>query len=106
MDRALRGAGYRGILLVAEQDSPTPLMDVGRLRDMGFVLIGLDGEADATLEAVLAENAGRPVALVLGAEGRGLRPRVAKTCDQLVHLPQMGRVDSLNVSVAAGIVCA
>ena len=45
-----------------------------------------------------------PIMIVLGAEGHGLRPRVAKTCDQLVYLPQLGQVDSLKVSVAAGIV--
>jgi len=41
------------------------------------------------------------VVLVLGSEGRGLRPRVAGACDQLVRLPQRGRVDSLNVATAA-----
>lgn len=41
------------------------------------------------------------VALVLGAEGKGLRPRVAGACDQLVALPLRGRIDSLNVSAAA-----
>jgi 23S rRNA (guanosine2251-2'-O)-methyltransferase len=41
------------------------------------------------------------VVLVLGAEGRGLRPRVASACDALVRLPIRGRVDSLNVSAAA-----
>ncbi|HLM10304.1 MAG TPA: 23S rRNA (guanosine(2251)-2'-O)-methyltransferase RlmB [Thermoleophilaceae bacterium] len=41
------------------------------------------------------------VVLVLGAEGRGLRPRVAAACDQLVRLPRRGRVGSLNVSTAA-----
>jgi 23S rRNA (guanosine2251-2'-O)-methyltransferase len=46
------------------------------------------------------DYSGRKI-LVLGAEGRGLRPRVAKTCDALVALPIRGHVDSLNVSAAA-----
>ena len=45
-----------------------------------------------------------PVAIVLGSEGKGLRKRVAATCDTLVSIPQMGQVESLNLSVAAGIV--
>ena len=44
-----------------------------------------------------------PVVLVLGAEGRGLRPRVAGACDDLVSLPLRGRVESLNVSAAAAV---
>jgi 23S rRNA (guanosine2251-2'-O)-methyltransferase len=43
------------------------------------------------------------VALVLGAEGKGLRPRVAKACDELVAVPMRGRVDSLNVSASAAV---
>jgi 23S rRNA (guanosine2251-2'-O)-methyltransferase len=43
------------------------------------------------------------VVLVLGAEGRGLRPRVAGACDDLVSLPLLGRIDSLNVSAAGAV---
>jgi 23S rRNA (guanosine2251-2'-O)-methyltransferase len=43
------------------------------------------------------------VVLVLGGEGRGLRPRVAAACDQLVALPMRGRIESLNVSAAAAV---
>ncbi|MFP4079841.1 MAG: TrmH family RNA methyltransferase, partial [Ectothiorhodospira sp.] len=44
-----------------------------------------------------------PVALVLGAEGRGMRQLTARHCDARVHLPMLGQVESLNVSVAAGV---
>ena len=43
------------------------------------------------------------VVLVLGAEGKGLRPRVRDACDDLVALPMRGRIDSLNVSAAAAV---
>jgi 23S rRNA (guanosine2251-2'-O)-methyltransferase len=43
------------------------------------------------------------VAVVLGSEGRGLRPRVAAACDELLAIPQHGRVGSLNVSAAAAV---
>lgn len=56
--------------------------------------------ADARVPYDRPDYRGR-VVLVLGSEGRGLRPRVAKACDELVALPSAGRVGSLNVSTAA-----
>jgi 23S rRNA (guanosine2251-2'-O)-methyltransferase len=44
------------------------------------------------------------VVLVMGSEGKGLRPRVAEHCDQLISLPILGRIDSLNVSTAAAAI--
>ena len=74
-----------------------------RLRDMGFRLIGLDGEAEATLESALAEASDRPLALVLGAEGPGLREKTKATCDQLAKIQFAGTFGSLNVSNAAAV---
>jgi len=74
-----------------------------RLRDMGYVLLGLDGEAETTLAGALAEVGTRPVALVLGAEGPGLREKTRETCDRLVKIPFAGAFGSLNVSNAAAV---
>ncbi|MHA6344744.1 23S rRNA (guanosine(2251)-2'-O)-methyltransferase RlmB [Roseivivax sp. CAU 1761] len=73
------------------------------LRDMGYVLLGLDGTAESTLEAEIAAAGDRPVALVLGAEGPGLRPKTRETCDALVRIDFAGAFGSLNVSNAAAV---
>lgn len=73
------------------------------LRAMGYILLGLDGEAEAPIGAALAETKGRPVALVLGAEGPGLREKTRETCDHLVRIPFGGAFGSLNVSNAAAV---
>lgn len=73
------------------------------LREMGFVLLGLAGEADQDIDAALAEIGTRPVALVLGAEGPGLREKTRETCDKLVRIPAGGAFGSLNVSNAAAV---
>jgi 23S rRNA (guanosine2251-2'-O)-methyltransferase len=65
----------------------------------GAWVYGAEAAADAVAYDTL--DYGGRVVLVLGSEGRGLRPRVADCCDQLVALPQHGRVNSLNVSTAA-----
>lgn len=76
---------------------------MGHLREMGFVLIGLDGTGDATLDATLDDLPKGPVALVLGAEGPGLRERTKDTCDRLARIDPAGAFGSLNVSNAAAV---
>lgn len=76
---------------------------MGRLRAMGYVLLGLDGAAERTLAGGLAEIGAQPVGLVLGAEGPGLRARTRATCDALVRIPAAGAFGSLNVSNAAAV---
>ena len=71
------------------------------LQERGLWLIGLAEEASTGLWDA---NWATPACFVLGAEGKGLRRLVRETCDQLVHLPMMGQVASLNVAVASGIV--
>ncbi|RWR28964.1 23S rRNA (guanosine(2251)-2'-O)-methyltransferase RlmB [Sinirhodobacter populi] len=73
------------------------------LRKMGYILIGLAGEAEVTLAEGLAQAGTRPVALVLGAEGPGLREKTRETCDVLVRIPFAGAFGSLNVSNAAAV---
>jgi len=70
------------------------------LQDHGVWLVGMAGEAEASVYQADFRGA---VALVLGAEGDGLRRLTRETCDQLVRIPMQGQVESLNVSVAAGI---
>lgn len=73
-----------------------------RLRDRGLWIAGTDGESGASLYGLELDG---PVALVLGAEGRGLRRLTREHCDWLVAIPMAegAGVESLNVSVAAGI---
>tara|TARA_R110000824_G_scaffold9904_18_gene44010 strand:+ start:2329 stop:3066 length:738 start_codon:yes stop_codon:yes gene_type:complete len=70
------------------------------LKDQGVWLIGTAGEAEAT---VYQADFKGPVALVMGAEGTGMRRLTREHCDQLINIPMLGHVDSLNVSVATGV---
>jgi 23S rRNA (guanosine2251-2'-O)-methyltransferase len=74
-----------------------------QLKAMGFTLIGLDGAADVPLGAALDTARGRPVGLVLGAEGPGLREKTRATCDMLARIAPAGGFGSLNVSNAAAV---
>ncbi len=73
------------------------------LKSMGFLTIGLDGEADAELRTVLQGEHDRPIALVLGAEGPGLRDKTKETCDIIAKIPFATDFGSLNVSNAAAV---
>jgi 23S rRNA (guanosine2251-2'-O)-methyltransferase len=70
------------------------------LKALGFRLIGLEGTAAASLED---ESFAGLSALVLGAEGKGLRELTQQTCDQLVSITTAGTLASLNVSNAAAV---
>ena len=71
------------------------------LKDLGVWTVGLAGEARDGYDEI---DLTLPTAIVLGAEGAGLRRLVRERCDRLVSIPMAGAVASLNVSVAAGIV--
>ncbi|MBC7717479.1 MAG: 23S rRNA (guanosine(2251)-2'-O)-methyltransferase RlmB [Pseudorhodobacter sp.] len=73
---------------------------LNELKERNIRVIGL---SDAATQSLYDIDLSGPLALVLGAEGSGMRQLTAKTCDELVSLPMHGAVESLNVSVAAGI---
>ncbi|MGZ5084125.1 MAG: 23S rRNA (guanosine(2251)-2'-O)-methyltransferase RlmB, partial [Usitatibacter sp.] len=70
------------------------------LKDRGIWLTGADDSAPLTLFKAKLDGA---VGMVLGAEGEGLRRLTKESCDQLVSIPMVGSVESLNVSVASGL---
>lgn len=74
---------------------------VDDLKDSGIWTVGLAGDAPSTYDKM---DFSLPTALVVGAEGTGLRRLVRERCDLLAAIPMKGKVDSLNVSVAAGVV--
>ena len=73
---------------------------IAELRDAGVMVVGTAGETD---RSIYDFDQKRAFAWVLGAEGEGLRQLTRKRCDALAAIPMMGSVESLNVSVAAGV---
>ncbi|AOB31856.1 23S rRNA methyltransferase [Bordetella sp. H567] len=70
------------------------------LKERDVWLVGTDDQAGTPMHGV---DARRPMAWVMGAEGEGMRRLTRETCDELVHIPMLGSVESLNVSVASAV---
>ena len=73
---------------------------MGELKERGFLLVGLDEAGESELDAAPIKA---PLALVMGAEGKGLRQLTRETCDMLARLALPGQIKSLNVSNAAAV---
>ncbi len=70
------------------------------VQERGYFVYGLDGESGKSIFLTKFSN---PLALVFGDEGKGLRRLTKVYCDELVHIPMHGNLESLNVSVACGV---
>jgi len=88
----------------AETVPLVPVVNLARtlrdLKERGVWLVGTDDAAD---KALFDADLKGPLALVMGSEGEGMRRLTRECCDQLVSIPMAGAVESLNVSVAAGV---
>lgn len=74
---------------------------IERLKKQGVWVYGLDMDGEKEYDQISYTE---PLAIVVGGEGKGVRDLVRKTCDEIVRIPLLGKVSSLNVSVAAGII--
>ena len=70
------------------------------LQQAGVWIVGTSGDSESSLYELELKG---PLAIVLGAEGRGIRRLTREHCDQVIHIPMQGSAESLNVSVAAGV---
>lgn len=121
--RTAEVAGCQGVIVTKDRSCPvTPVVEktaagalshlplcqvtnlsraIDELKKNGIWCYGLAGEEDA--EELFTKPLESHVAIVIGSEGRGLRPNIRRHCDGLLAIPMKGRVGSLNASVAAGI---
>ncbi len=82
---------------------PNLTRTIAELQKNGFVVLGLDHSADKLLDQEVHRCSNPQIVLVLGAEGKGLRPKTRQVCDQLVKIRSKSSIGSLNVSNAAAI---
>lgn len=76
---------------------------IQKLKDNGFWIVSTDGNAKLDYNQITYDF---PVALVIGSEGKGVSPLIVKNSDYVIKIPQYGHVNSLNASVATGILLA
>ena len=98
---ALAKAAAGAVDLVAHARVVNIARAIEALGEMGYVTIGLEGES--RLDLAEAVDDARPAALVLGAEGKGMREAVGAACERRARIPIAPDMESLNVSVAAAI---
>ncbi|MFZ1730289.1 MAG: 23S rRNA (guanosine(2251)-2'-O)-methyltransferase RlmB [Bacteroidota bacterium] len=120
--RSAECAGVHGIILPHRDSSPitdvvvktsagaTAHLPIARVDNLHQALLqlkesdiwvaGLDAEGDSDM---IGFDGYRPICLVVGSEGKGLRPLIKKACDILLRIPMWGKVESLNASVAAAL---
>jgi 23S rRNA (guanosine2251-2'-O)-methyltransferase len=89
--------GLEHVPFIVVRNLADALIELGK---RGFLRIGLDSEGDTEFDSIAPT---RPVALVLGAEGKGLRQRTRECCDVVARLEMAGAIKSLNVSNAAAV---
>ena len=92
-------AGATEHLAIAEVTNLVATIE--KLKEMEYWIVGLDGKGDRTYTGVDYKT---PIALVVGNEGKGIRRLVREHCDFLVRIPLFGKIESLNASVAGGLV--
>ncbi len=100
LDSAAVKASAGALMHVPVADVVNIARAIEELKELGVWTVGLAGDAPQTYDSV---DLTLPTAIVLGAEGTGLRRLVRERCDLVVSIPMRGHVDSLNVSVAAGV---
>ncbi len=71
------------------------------LKEAGFWIAGTAGEAELNYDANVYD---RPMVIITGSEGEGMRPSTRKHCDMLLKIPLLGKVSSLNASVATAVI--
>lgn len=74
---------------------------IKKIKESGAWVVGADGSAE---ESIYDMNLKVPTAIIMGGEGKGMRESVLKECDYVASLPILGQIESLNVSVATGVI--